>query len=169
MLVALIMNNNNSEWYFCMVLMSINKLRGHCLSNHCSRRFLRLINWPNQHMFWSRGVLHHLIMGPANTFPSCFCVGLHETLALLTSQLRPDSNHKEEMGFLRDIFSERSLNYLMKVIIFFSFQEKFFIFCFKPLVSFLPSFQLLSLLSSHHNGQHNLNSWLYGGLLRETG
>lgn len=51
----------------------------------------------------------------------CFCsvlnlnLGLHETLALLTSQLRPDSNHKEEMGFLRDVFSERSLSYLMKV------------------------------------------------------
>ncbi|KAM7081677.1 MAGUK p55 subfamily member 3 isoform 3-T3 [Ciconia maguari] len=41
--------------------------------------------------------------------------GLHETLALLTSQLRPDSNHKEEMGFLRDVFSERSLSYLMKI------------------------------------------------------
>nr|XP_034991472.1 MAGUK p55 subfamily member 3 isoform X2 [Zootoca vivipara] len=41
--------------------------------------------------------------------------GLHETLALLTSQLRPDSNHKEEMVFLRDIFSERSLGYLMKI------------------------------------------------------
>ncbi|XP_074834829.1 MAGUK p55 subfamily member 3 isoform X3 [Carettochelys insculpta] len=42
--------------------------------------------------------------------------GLHETLALLTSQLTPDSNHKEEMGFLRDVFSEKSLSYLMKVI-----------------------------------------------------
>lgn len=41
--------------------------------------------------------------------------GLHETLALLTSQLRPDSNHREEMGFLRDVFSEKSLSYLMKV------------------------------------------------------
>ncbi|XP_077168982.1 MAGUK p55 subfamily member 3 isoform X3 [Paroedura picta] len=41
--------------------------------------------------------------------------GLHETLALLTSQLRPDSNHKEEMVFLKDIFSERSLSYLMKI------------------------------------------------------
>nr|XP_036853437.1 MAGUK p55 subfamily member 3 isoform X3 [Manis javanica] len=41
--------------------------------------------------------------------------GLHETLALLTSQLRPDSNHKEEMGFLRDVFSEKSLSYLMKL------------------------------------------------------
>ncbi|XP_032252375.1 MAGUK p55 subfamily member 3 isoform X3 [Phoca vitulina] len=41
--------------------------------------------------------------------------GLHETLALLTSQLRPDSNHKEEMGFLRDVFSEKSLGYLMKI------------------------------------------------------
>uniref|UniRef100_A0A8C0KFS4 MAGUK p55 scaffold protein 3 n=1 Tax=Canis lupus dingo TaxID=286419 RepID=A0A8C0KFS4_CANLU len=35
--------------------------------------------------------------------------------ALLTSQLRPDSNHKEEMGFLRDVFSEKSLSYLMKI------------------------------------------------------
>ncbi|EGW08163.1 MAGUK p55 subfamily member 3 [Cricetulus griseus] len=42
--------------------------------------------------------------------------GLHETLALLTSQLRPDSNHREEMGFLRDVFSEKSLSYLMKVM-----------------------------------------------------
>ncbi|KAM6312013.1 MAGUK p55 subfamily member 3 isoform 2-T2 [Podargus strigoides] len=41
--------------------------------------------------------------------------GLHETLALLTSQLTPDSNHREEMGFLRDVFSERSLSYLMKI------------------------------------------------------
>ncbi|KAB0405533.1 hypothetical protein E2I00_002686 [Balaenoptera physalus] len=41
--------------------------------------------------------------------------GLHETLALLTSQLRPDSNQKEEMGFLRDVFSEKSLSYLMKI------------------------------------------------------
>ncbi|XP_058531637.1 MAGUK p55 subfamily member 3 [Ochotona princeps] len=41
--------------------------------------------------------------------------GLHETLALLTSQLRPDSNHQEEMGFLRDVFSEKSLEYLMKI------------------------------------------------------
>ncbi|KAL6085022.1 hypothetical protein STEG23_026644, partial [Scotinomys teguina] len=40
---------------------------------------------------------------------------LHETLALLTSQLRPDSNHREEMGFLRDVFSEKSLSYLMKI------------------------------------------------------
>ncbi|NXK49300.1 MPP3 protein, partial [Chauna torquata] len=42
-------------------------------------------------------------------------LGLHETLALLTSQLRPDSNHKEEMGFLKDVFSEKSLSYLMKI------------------------------------------------------
>ncbi|XP_019404053.1 PREDICTED: MAGUK p55 subfamily member 3 [Crocodylus porosus] len=41
--------------------------------------------------------------------------GLHETLALLTSQLRPDSNHKEEMGFLKDVFSEKSLSYLIKI------------------------------------------------------
>lgn len=45
-------------------------------------------------------------------------VGLHETLALLTSQLRPDSNHKEEMGFLKDVFSEKSLSYLMKVKVY---------------------------------------------------
>lgn len=43
------------------------------------------------------------------------CAGLHETLALLTSQLRPDANHKEDMVFLKDVFSERSLGYLMKV------------------------------------------------------
>ncbi|KAG8006765.1 MAGUK p55 subfamily member 3 [Nibea albiflora] len=42
------------------------------------------------------------------------CRGLHETLALLTSQLRPDANHKEDMVFLKDVFSERSLGYLMK-------------------------------------------------------
>uniref|UniRef100_A0A8C7FH29 MAGUK p55 scaffold protein 3 n=1 Tax=Oncorhynchus kisutch TaxID=8019 RepID=A0A8C7FH29_ONCKI len=41
--------------------------------------------------------------------------GLHETLALLTSQLRPDANHKEDMVFLKDVFSEKSLGYLMKV------------------------------------------------------
>lgn len=46
---------------------------------------------------------------------SCLLVGLHETLALLTSQLRPDANHKEDMVFLKDVFSERSLSYLMKV------------------------------------------------------
>uniref|UniRef100_A0A4W5K912 MAGUK p55 scaffold protein 3 n=1 Tax=Hucho hucho TaxID=62062 RepID=A0A4W5K912_9TELE len=40
--------------------------------------------------------------------------GLHETLALLTSQLRPDANHKEDMDFLKDVFSEKSLGYLMK-------------------------------------------------------
>uniref|UniRef100_A0A672NX87 MAGUK p55 scaffold protein 3 n=1 Tax=Sinocyclocheilus grahami TaxID=75366 RepID=A0A672NX87_SINGR len=37
------------------------------------------------------------------------------TLALLTSQLRPDANHKEDMVFLKDVFSERSLSYLMKI------------------------------------------------------
>lgn len=36
-------------------------------------------------------------------------------LALLTSQLHPDANHKEDMVFLREVFSERSLSYLMKV------------------------------------------------------
>ncbi|NXX43543.1 MPP3 protein, partial [Tricholaema leucomelas] len=49
------------------------------------------------------------------SFCSDLNLGLHETLALLTSQLKPDSNHKEEMGFLRDVFSEKSLNYLMKI------------------------------------------------------
>uniref|UniRef100_A0A3B5MI30 MAGUK p55 scaffold protein 3a n=1 Tax=Xiphophorus couchianus TaxID=32473 RepID=A0A3B5MI30_9TELE len=46
---------------------------------------------------------------------SPFSTGLHETLALLTSQLRPDANHKEDMVFLKDVFSERSLGYLMKI------------------------------------------------------
>uniref|UniRef100_A0A667YYF7 MAGUK p55 scaffold protein 3 n=1 Tax=Myripristis murdjan TaxID=586833 RepID=A0A667YYF7_9TELE len=47
--------------------------------------------------------------------PSSPVAGLHETLALLTSQLRPDANHKEDMVFLKDVFSERSLGYLMKI------------------------------------------------------
>ncbi|XP_029953771.1 MAGUK p55 subfamily member 3-like [Salarias fasciatus] len=41
--------------------------------------------------------------------------GLHETLALLTSQLHPDANHKEDLVFLKDVFSERSISYLMKI------------------------------------------------------
>ncbi|XP_073722884.1 MAGUK p55 subfamily member 3 isoform X3 [Misgurnus anguillicaudatus] len=41
--------------------------------------------------------------------------GLHEMLALLTSQLHPEANHKEDVGFLREVFSERSLSYLMKI------------------------------------------------------
>ncbi|XP_041829454.1 MAGUK p55 subfamily member 3-like isoform X2 [Melanotaenia boesemani] len=41
--------------------------------------------------------------------------GLHETLALLTSQLHPDANHKEDLVFLRDVFSEKSIGYLMKI------------------------------------------------------
>ncbi|XP_016126126.1 MAGUK p55 subfamily member 3-like isoform X1 [Sinocyclocheilus grahami] len=41
--------------------------------------------------------------------------GLHEILALLTSQLHPDANHKEDMVFLREVFSERSLSYIMKI------------------------------------------------------
>uniref|UniRef100_A0A8C1VMY6 Membrane protein, palmitoylated 3b (MAGUK p55 subfamily member 3) n=1 Tax=Cyprinus carpio TaxID=7962 RepID=A0A8C1VMY6_CYPCA len=36
-------------------------------------------------------------------------------LALLTSQLHPDANHKEDTVFLREVFSERSLSYLMKI------------------------------------------------------
>ncbi|KAM6897177.1 LOW QUALITY PROTEIN: MAGUK p55 subfamily member 3-like [Xenentodon cancila] len=41
--------------------------------------------------------------------------GLHETLALLTSHLHPDANHKEDLVFLKDVFSEKSLSYLMKI------------------------------------------------------
>ncbi|KAJ3607482.1 hypothetical protein NHX12_024533 [Muraenolepis orangiensis] len=41
--------------------------------------------------------------------------GLHETLALLTSQLHPDANHDQDLLFLKDVFSERSLAYLMKI------------------------------------------------------
>ncbi|XP_069011688.1 MAGUK p55 subfamily member 3-like isoform X1 [Embiotoca jacksoni] len=41
--------------------------------------------------------------------------GLHETLALLTSQLHPDANHKEDLVFLKDVFSEKSIGYLMKI------------------------------------------------------
>uniref|UniRef100_A0A3B3WVU1 Membrane protein, palmitoylated 3b (MAGUK p55 subfamily member 3) n=1 Tax=Poecilia mexicana TaxID=48701 RepID=A0A3B3WVU1_9TELE len=40
---------------------------------------------------------------------------LHETLAILTSQLHPDANHKEDLVFLRDVFSEKSIGYLMKI------------------------------------------------------
>lgn len=60
---------------------------------------------------WGRKYPLHLLYFVFLTLSS----GLHETLALLTSQLRPDSNHKDEMGFLRDVFSEKSLSYLMKV------------------------------------------------------
>ncbi|XP_060794943.1 MAGUK p55 subfamily member 3 [Neoarius graeffei] len=41
--------------------------------------------------------------------------GLHEMLALLTSQLHPGANHKEDLVFLREVFSERSLGYLMRI------------------------------------------------------
>lgn len=44
-----------------------------------------------------------------------FAAGLHEMLALLTSQLHPEANHKEDLVFLREVFSERSLSHLMKV------------------------------------------------------
>ncbi|KAM9773345.1 MAGUK p55 subfamily member 3-like isoform 2-T2 [Syngnathus typhle] len=40
---------------------------------------------------------------------------LHETLALLTSQLHPGANHEEDLVFLKDVFSEKSLCYLMKI------------------------------------------------------
>lgn len=64
----------------------------------------------------------HLLMKPfkSNQMNLIFkffswSIGLHETLALLTSQLHPDANHKEDLRFLKDVFSERSLGYLMKV------------------------------------------------------
>ncbi|XP_063077128.1 MAGUK p55 subfamily member 3 [Engraulis encrasicolus] len=41
--------------------------------------------------------------------------GLHELLALLTSQLHPDANQKEDLVFLKEVFSERSLGFLMKI------------------------------------------------------
>ncbi|XP_041939967.1 MAGUK p55 subfamily member 3 isoform X1 [Alosa alosa] len=41
--------------------------------------------------------------------------GLHELLALLTSHLHPDANQKEDLSFLKEVFSERSLGYLMKI------------------------------------------------------
>uniref|UniRef100_A0A4W4G1D4 Membrane protein, palmitoylated 3b (MAGUK p55 subfamily member 3) n=1 Tax=Electrophorus electricus TaxID=8005 RepID=A0A4W4G1D4_ELEEL len=41
--------------------------------------------------------------------------GLHEMLALLTAQLYPDANHREDLVFLREIFSERSLSYLVRI------------------------------------------------------
>ncbi|KAK3529005.1 hypothetical protein QTP70_014399, partial [Hemibagrus guttatus] len=46
---------------------------------------------------------------------SILCPGLHEILALLTSQLHPGANHKEDLVFLREVFSERSLGYLMRI------------------------------------------------------
>uniref|UniRef100_A0A8C7ZCG8 MAGUK p55 scaffold protein 3a n=1 Tax=Oryzias sinensis TaxID=183150 RepID=A0A8C7ZCG8_9TELE len=52
---------------------------------------------------------------PSALFTALSPAGLHETLALLTSQLRPDANHKEDMVFLKDVFSERSLGFLMKI------------------------------------------------------
>nr|XP_020460969.1 MAGUK p55 subfamily member 3-like isoform X2 [Monopterus albus] len=41
--------------------------------------------------------------------------GLHETLALLTSRLHPDADQEEDLVFLRDVFSEKGLGYLMKI------------------------------------------------------
>uniref|UniRef100_A0AAY4DFZ0 Membrane protein, palmitoylated 3b (MAGUK p55 subfamily member 3) n=1 Tax=Denticeps clupeoides TaxID=299321 RepID=A0AAY4DFZ0_9TELE len=41
--------------------------------------------------------------------------GLHEVLALLTSHLHPDADHKEDLLFLKEVFSERSFDYLMKI------------------------------------------------------
>ncbi|KAM9816985.1 MAGUK p55 subfamily member 3-like [Neosynchiropus ocellatus] len=41
--------------------------------------------------------------------------GLHETLALLTSHLHLDSSRQEDLVFLEDVFSEKTLGYLMKI------------------------------------------------------
>ncbi|TNN65303.1 MAGUK p55 subfamily member 3 [Liparis tanakae] len=41
--------------------------------------------------------------------------GLHETLALLTSQLLPDARHREDLASLREAWSDKSLSHLMKV------------------------------------------------------
>ncbi|XP_062894123.1 MAGUK p55 subfamily member 3-like isoform X1 [Mobula hypostoma] len=41
--------------------------------------------------------------------------GLHEVLALLTAQLRPDANLTAEIGFLTEVFSENSFNSLIKI------------------------------------------------------
>ncbi|XP_034050535.1 MAGUK p55 subfamily member 3-like [Thalassophryne amazonica] len=41
--------------------------------------------------------------------------GLHETLALLTSHLHPDTKYKEDLVFLKEVFSDRSIGYLMKI------------------------------------------------------
>ncbi|XP_078281094.1 MAGUK p55 subfamily member 3-like isoform X2 [Rhinoraja longicauda] len=41
--------------------------------------------------------------------------GLHEVLALLTAQLRPDANLTAEIGFLSEVFSENSFNSLIKI------------------------------------------------------
>ncbi|XP_051925365.1 MAGUK p55 subfamily member 3-like [Hippocampus zosterae] len=46
---------------------------------------------------------------------ACHPFRLHETLALLTSQLHPDANHKEDLVFLKEVFSEKSIGYLMKI------------------------------------------------------
>ncbi|KAM8877835.1 MAGUK p55 subfamily member 3-like [Synchiropus picturatus] len=41
--------------------------------------------------------------------------GLHETLALLTSHLHLDHSRQEDLVFLEDVFSEKTLGYLMKI------------------------------------------------------
>ncbi|KAI4892355.1 hypothetical protein NFI96_018670 [Prochilodus magdalenae] len=62
----------------------------------------------------STGVLKRRGADVLLCFPA-LCPGLHEMLALLTSQLHPDANHKEDLVFLREVFSERSLSYLMRI------------------------------------------------------
>uniref|UniRef100_A0A8K9UDZ2 MAGUK p55 scaffold protein 3a n=1 Tax=Oncorhynchus mykiss TaxID=8022 RepID=A0A8K9UDZ2_ONCMY len=84
--------------------------------------------------------------------------GLHETLALLTSQLRPDANHKEDMVFLKDVFSEKSLGYLMKVHIRLGSRGAPFLYCdWRQVAEELQSGpmsveekELLQLLTSPH-------------------
>ncbi|KAK1798400.1 hypothetical protein P4O66_007859, partial [Electrophorus voltai] len=70
---------------------------------------------PHAHTF-SSSVLCGVSLTHSHLLSCVVCPGLHETLALLTSQLRPDANHKEDMIFLKDVFSEKSLAYLMKYI-----------------------------------------------------
>ncbi|CAL1599455.1 unnamed protein product [Knipowitschia caucasica] len=41
--------------------------------------------------------------------------GMHETLAVLTAQLHPDARHRDDLSFLKDVLSEKSLAYLIKI------------------------------------------------------
>ncbi|XP_069760673.1 MAGUK p55 subfamily member 3-like isoform X2 [Narcine bancroftii] len=45
----------------------------------------------------------------------CTAEGLHELLALLTAQLRPDANLTAEISFLTEVFSENSFNSIIKI------------------------------------------------------
>lgn len=72
--------------------------------------FLSLLLWTTKTYYWTIRKLMYCWF-------SVLCPGLHEMLALLTSQLHPGANHKEDLVFLREVFSERSLGYLMRVCI----------------------------------------------------